>query len=251
MTDIPNISAQGGSAPFAVGSVLSHAFEVFGRATGKFLVLAFIPLLPVLVVPFLGFTDKSNPAAIGIGAAVIGIVTMIAGTLANAMTLFGAFREMRSEDFTIGESFRVGLKRFFPIIGLAIVVGIAVGLATMLLIVPGLILLCMWYVAVPACIIEGLGVGASMSRSRELTRGYRWQVFGLVALILIATMLVSFIVGYMTVKLAGAGVLSTLANFALQVISTAFGAVLSAIVYHDLRVAKEGVDVSKMAKVFD
>lgn len=40
-------------------------------------------------------------------------------------------------------------------------------------------------------------------------------------------------------------------SFAWQVISTAFGAVLSAVIYHDLRMAKEGIDLDTLASVFD
>ena len=32
---------------------------------------------------------------------------------------------------------------------------------------------------------------------------------------------------------------------------TAFGAVLVTVVYHDLRVAKEGIDIESLANVFD
>ena len=40
-------------------------------------------------------------------------------------------------------------------------------------------------------------------------------------------------------------------DFGWQVVTTAFGAVLSAVIYHDLRVAKEGIDISKLSSVFD
>ena len=40
-------------------------------------------------------------------------------------------------------------------------------------------------------------------------------------------------------------------TFAVKVVVGAFGAVLSAVVYHDLRVSKEGVDIDTIASVFD
>jgi hypothetical protein len=40
-------------------------------------------------------------------------------------------------------------------------------------------------------------------------------------------------------------------RFAWQIIVGAFGAVVVAVIYHDLRAAREGIDVERMAAVFD
>jgi hypothetical protein len=42
-----------------------------------------------------------------------------------------------------------------------------------------------------------------------------------------------------------------LLEFCWQVVATSFGAVLAAVVYHDLRVAKEGIAIDNLANVFD
>jgi hypothetical protein len=55
----------------------------------------------------------------------------------------------------------------------------------------------------------------------------------------------------------GGAAISGLFSFAWQVVSTAFDGVLLAVIYHNLRLAKEGVDVidiasvSAIANVFD
>jgi hypothetical protein len=46
-------------------------------------------------------------------------------------------------------------------------------------------------------------------------------------------------------------ILGQVLNFGRQVVTTAFGAVLVAVVYHDLRAAKEGIDIDNLANVFD
>ena len=112
---------------------------------------------------------------------------------------------------------------------------------------PGVIIGCMLYVAVPACVIEKLGVTASTSRSVALTKGYRWQIFGLFLLVVVIALVGAFVLA----KIGGVGLVGQTLSFAWQVVSTAFGAVLSAVIYHDLRMAKEGIDLDTLASVFD
>src|SRR5260370_360355 len=97
---------------------------------------------------------------------------------------------MRGRPVSLRDCFQVGLGRFFPIVGLAISMGLAVMFASMLFIVPGLILYMMWSVATPACVVERLGPFRSMARSRALTKGHRWKIFGLLLLTLIPVVII-------------------------------------------------------------
>ena len=115
--------------------------------------------------------------------------------------------------------------------------------------VPGLILFCMFYVAVPVCVVERPGVFASLSRSAFLTKGYRWKVFGTLIVIMIASIAVQYVARLI---LGSAGLYVLL--FGAQVLNTvvgAFGSVLNGVIYYQLRVAKEGVDIETIARVFD
>jgi len=51
-------------------------------------------------------------------------------------------------------------------------------------------LVTMWFVATPACVVEGLGVSRSMERSAQLTRGHRWKIFGMIALLIMTDSIV-------------------------------------------------------------
>jgi hypothetical protein len=50
MSDISVEGLRTSGAPFRVGDALSKTFSVFGGKLGSFLLLAFVPLIPVLVV---------------------------------------------------------------------------------------------------------------------------------------------------------------------------------------------------------
>ncbi|WP_420102952.1 hypothetical protein [Bosea sp. (in: a-proteobacteria)] len=233
---------------FRVGSVLSKTFAVFSRRFGKFFLLALVPLLPVLLLIVLAIAASSaNSSAVAFMAGLAGILAFILQIVAQATSLYGAFQEMRQRPFTIGESLRVGLSRALPVLGVGILAGLAIIIGFLLLVVPGVIIACMLFAAAPACIIERLGVMASLKRSRALTKGYRWQIFGLFLLLIVVTGVGSFVLS----RIGAGGVAAELLNFIWQVVSTAFGAVMSAVIYHDLRVAKEGIDGDTLTSVFD
>ena len=136
------------------------------------------------------------------------------------------------------------------------------GLASVLLVVPGVIVYLMWFVATPVCVVEQLGPFASMGRSRELTKGHRWKLLGLSLLILLPALIVSAIVGaivlstmgtggFLAMSTAMTGTLGKVVNMAWSAVWTAFFAIVIVVTYHDLRVAKEGVDTDQIAAVFE
>jgi hypothetical protein len=233
--------------PFRLGDALGKTFSVSGRQFGKFVLLTLIPMIPLLLFTLLpqpGLMEGST----GKVTLFRGILTYVLTIIAQATTLYGAFQEMRGEAFTIGQSLTVGLRRALPLIGVAICAGLAIGLATLLLVVPGLIVACMLYVAVPVCVIEQSGPTASIRRSAMLTRGYRWPIFGLLLLVGI----IGYVAGILLIRFRVDDVIwAKLLYFSWQVISTSFGAVLASVVYHDLRAAKEGIDINHLVNVFD
>jgi hypothetical protein len=250
MSDISIDGLPASGAPFRIGVVLSKTFSVFGSKLGNFLLLAFVPLIPVLAVILLALAGpQKGPPAAGV-AALGGLGSMlyfILAIVAQAMTLYGAFQQMQGKRFSIVQSLGVGFGRLLPVLGVALLSGLFAGVASILFLVPGIIVLCMLYVAIPACVIEKLGVIASLDRSAKLTKGSRWQIFGLVALVSIISVTVQFVL----TLIGGATFWAQLLTFGWMVIAASFGGVLVAVVYHDLRVAKEGVDIDNLATVFD
>jgi hypothetical protein len=246
MSDISVGGLSASGTPFRIGDALSKTFSVFGSKLSSFLILALVPLIPVLVLKLLALSGPQGANA-GVFGGFVAILIVVLGSVAQAMTLYGAFQEMGGQPFSIGESLGVGLAQAVPVLGVAVLGGLLTGLASILLVVPGLIVLCMLYVSVPVCVIEKPGVIASLNRSALLTKGYRWQIFGLLALVGIVNIIVQIVLAL----LGRLTLIGTLLEFVWLVIATSFGAVMAAVVYHDLRVAKEGLDIDNLANVFD
>jgi hypothetical protein len=247
---------------FRLGHVFSLAWSVFSRNFLTFILVTGVASLPSLLIPQPGPGNPADPFA-NLGITLLAIfLAIVLGTLSQAIVLYGAFQVMRGRPVNLAESLRVGLRRFFPIVGLAICVPLLVFLASLLFVVPGLILYVMWFVAMPVCVVEQLGPFRSMGRSRELTKGHRWRIVGLQLVILIPALIVGSIVAAIMLATVGTGgfldmaaaigtSLGRVVNLIWSAIWTAFYAIVIVVTYHDLRVAKEGVDTEQIAAVFE
>jgi hypothetical protein len=220
---------------------------VLSRNLPIFFVVTAIASLPTLLLN--GSTDDNVVLGL-LWAGFAFFLLALLSTLSQAIVLYGAFQDMRGRPVNLVESLRVGFGRLLAILGLAICVSFGAGIGFVLLIVPGFILMTMWFVATPACVVEQLGPFASMGRSRALTKGHRWKIFGMLLLVLIAAGVVSAVIGAV-LGLTGSTVVVTLGTLIWNGVWGAFYAIFVVVTYHDLRVAKEGIDIHQIAAVFD
>lgn len=251
-----DITVAGG---FRLASVFSKSFGIFSRRFLTFVLLTIIALIPYYITAFavpLLLDMRTTPAAGAVnveaflvGTAVIFLVFLITYPLASGAVMYGVVQELRGRRFSIGDSIATALRRVLVMIGIGICTSIAIFFGGLLLFVPGMILACMFYLSTPACIAEGTGVFASMSRSRFLTKGHRWKVFGAVALITIGAQILLAVI-----QLATYGIGPTALQIGQLVVATLTGAVhgiVAGVFYYEARVAKEGIDIDKIASVFD
>jgi hypothetical protein len=239
---------------FRVGRVLSRTFSVLSRNLLPFCIVTVIAALPNLLIYAPG-ANGFGPATLTPGASAVRLVlgfglAMMLSALSQAIVLYGAFQDMRGQPVHLMESLRIGLRRFFPVLGVAIGVAVLTGLAGILLVIPAFIVATMLLVAMPACVVEQLGPAASMSRSKQLTKGHRWKIFGLWLLaVFVSGILQSVLIGL--AGLIGGPILALIVFLAWSAIFGAFYAIMVVVIYHDLRVTKEGVDTDQIAAVFD
>lgn len=248
---------------FEVGAVIGRGFSVFFRNFGSFFVLGAIVLSPILIVELFsaeslprnggGDTAEFDMEEQGAGLSQL-LVQVLLTNLLTAAAVFLTLRELRGMRASIGEALQVGLSRILPVIGVALLYGIAVTLGFVALIVPGLILMTIYWVAIPVAVVERPGVLASMKRSADLTRGYRWKVFAILLLLGLIGVAFGMSLIFVLTPLLAAGTapeMLVLVGFAVSVIQSGLMAVMPAVAYHDLRSVKEGADIERLASVFD
>ena len=239
----------GAAFAFSPGRVISASFGVLGRNLVPFVIVTFIISLPYLAIQtWLDYAlahAEPGSSLSGANFAIILVQSITFGLVQAALT-YGTVQDLRGEHAGIGDCFRGGLARSGNIVSGAMQYGLLLGLATLLLIIPGIILYLRWWVFIPAMVIEKLETKASFERSKSLTAGRRWAILGLSAVIFVVEMAVLFGVIWIAPGLA-----ADIAVTLLGVLFTTFTSVVAAVGYYHLRAEKEGVIVEDIAKVFD
>ncbi len=237
---------------FRIGPIFTKSWSIYAANFVAFTLVAIVIALPHQ----LGGDAQTVVGALrSFVAAIVGVILEFVG---QAVILYGAFQAMRGRSVIIGDAIRRGFARFWSIVGVSILVSLGIFVGLILFIVPGIILALRWAVALPACVVENLGPLAAMRRSAELTKGHRWQIFGMFVLIMLVFFVAFAIIG----GLIGSGVLAAPEGFGrlllagivsviITAILTAYFNVVAAMIYHDLRTAKEGVGTEEIAAVFD
>lgn len=233
---------------FQIGKVISKSLQVYSENIVIYSLIAAAVGVPTLVLTVTQVAAAQERQAIIAIASFI--VIMFLSPLAVAINLHAAFQSMRGRPVSLGESIAGGLSRFLPLLGVMILFTLGATLGFLLLIVPGIILMVMWYVAVPACVLERTGPARSLGRSRELTKGYRWKIFGLILLVYVLSIIGS-VLGSLLANTAAGMWGAAIVQLIWQGLAAGFGTVMIAVVYYYLRVAKEGIDVDQIAAVFD
>jgi hypothetical protein len=115
-----------------------------------------------------------------------------------------------------------------------ILAAIAITIGLILLIVPGLFLLTIWLLIVPAIMLESCGVSESFARSQDLVRGYGWSVFGVIVLTVLILIGVAIVFAIVDGVLDSRW-LSFALGVAVQTVTAPFLALAWTITYYELR----------------
>jgi hypothetical protein len=204
----------------------AHWQHFFSIAIVVFLFLAGIGILLAFLLGWLGI--------------LISAFISIAGTFWLQGALIQAVSDVRDgrADLSVSETFGQVYPKLGTIIVVGILLGIAIAIGLFLLIVPGLYLMTIWIAVIPAVVLENRGIGESFGRSRELVRGYGWNVFGVIVLTILILIGVGIVVGLILSPLAdwlGSLIQQILAN----TIVTPFIVAVWTLVYYRLKGREE------------
>jgi uncharacterized membrane protein len=238
-----------------IGRVLQRAFQALGRNAAGFILLSVaLAGIPTLGFEWVALSNNPDPenAFAGPGALVnlaAWLLSVFTTYLLNAALVRSVILDLSDRPVDLQGSMVGAVSLVLPMVGLAIVTGLGVGLGLILLIVPGIIFYIMWIVAVPVLVEERAGVFGSMSRSTDLTRGSRWQIFALLLVFLFFFGALSAV----TQRIAGETPSAFVAALVAGVAATAYallGAVGTASLYVELRTVKEGATADGLADIF-
>jgi hypothetical protein len=162
-----------------------------------------------------------------------------------------ALSDFRGEPVRFGRCLEAAAICFFPVLAITILGALGITAASLLLIVPGIVLTLAWSVAVPVRMVEGKGIFAAFARSRALSKGYRWQILVLWLMLLLLgsgiAMAMLPVWGMPRIALPA----FVMSNWLFTLLLAMLTAVGSASLYYELCLAKEGGMQLDMAEAFD
>jgi hypothetical protein len=243
--------------------------------------------------------EAGNPGAAliasSIGLGLLVLLALILQPIVTAATLHVISQEFADQRITVWQALAFAFRRFLAILGTSLLVGLILGVvASICFIAAGIaiglglamagplslvisvplalmfqalwVLMFVWYaLCSQVVVVEGMSAIRAMNRSKQVSKGYRWRLFGVLALIMVLylipvsmTMILQLVLKPVETVQFGQQVklVPNLQNVIInQVIGTllntlvaTYAAVCSTLFYFDLRIRKEGFDLELAAK---
>ena len=241
----------GGRRRFDVGQVFERTFGAIG-ANGLSLLLVAVVLvgLPQAALVWGQTQLIGGPDLVATGLLVGGVafvVSIICNVVMQGVVTHAVVADLQGRRAPVGESVTVALRSFWGLLAVGIVSGLAIMLGLIVLIVPGILIFLMWFVA---------GLWKAFQRSRDLTRNHRWWLLLLAVVYVLLSWVIALVVGMIGMAVSGFQADDGL-NFVTlvfgpfaQAITTLLWSAIVAATYVELRTVKEGGGQT-IASIFD
>jgi hypothetical protein len=265
-----------GLRPLRVGEILDAAIKVYLRNARVLMAAAASVVIPLqALTAIVLMSTYTSGADITVGFSSIGTtvtqaqadarlgasaITELASLLASAFVLAASVKAV--SDSYLGQpadyrtSIRFAARRLLPLLTMLILsyLGLIVGFIA--LVIPGIWLYASWSVATPALLIEHANPIRALGRSLRLVRGRWWPTAGV---LLISALMVAVIGGVIEGLLTAVALTShrsivfaaisvALAGAVSTILLHPFSAAVTTVLYYDLRVRHEGLDVQLLAE---
>lgn len=260
--------------PLDVGEILDEAFRIYRSHFALMLGVAVVATLPGLIVA-IGSGSAFNAiqqsfAAAQDGAAAVPsqetalawltgvgfLLGVIMFPISIGAPVFAACSVVLGLPATVGSILRDSLRNYWRVWGIGFIYFALEATSLLIISIPFVILVAVrWAFRYQVLYLEHAGVGGSLTRSSSLVKDYWWRVFAILLLMLIV---IPFVLGIIVnlmasllsllapaglLRVAISGVLSSLASSLVL----PFKAIACTMLYLDMRVRKESLDLQLMA----
>jgi hypothetical protein len=260
--------------PLSLGEILDRTFSLYRQ---NFLLFVGITALPQLLILALNLAEvllvaapvgrtsggPRSPVSSGVlafgalGGIVVLIVYLIVYLFAQGGTVYAVSDLYLGRTTTIGASLQRMRGQVGSLFGVTLLNGLVVGIATILLIIPGIYMACRLITCVPAALLEDLGPRDSLERSFRLTEdsaGRSFVIYLLYICVLYAVMILLVLPFNIAAVFSAKNpemmrvwlLLTQFGTFLATVLVTPILTIATAVFYYDLRVRKEAFDLQLM-----
>lgn len=262
--------------PLAVGEILDVGFKIYTRHFGLLIKTVALVVVPVQILGALillgsvddpavltgnfGLDDDPTTDTDTTGALASVLVSVFGGGLAQIVAtaacvkaVADAYLQQRPE---AGGSLRFAGRRLHSLVWVSILQILLLIVAYVALIVPGVWLTVAWILVFPVLLLEGCKGRSALGRSFRLVRRRWWPTFAVILVAYLLAAVLQFfsgiLIGLATFvaedSVIGTVALTTVGNSIAYLLATPFTAAIVVLVYFDLRVRKEGLDIALLAE---
>jgi hypothetical protein len=255
------------SQPQSIGGVLDTTFQLYKSSLLKLIPLSLLLVIASCLQYIYIFARGASPAD---PAAMLNLMTswgywlsLLAGVIGSTWITAATYLKVAAigtdGDLGIGAALQASLPRLPALVVMMILFMLAVMIGTLLLIIPGIILMVSLLLCYPTALFDNKGPVSALSESHRLVWGNWWRTFVmlsvgviiLVVIYLIVATIVGVIAPFLMVGGAGAEDVALYALVSvglifvfLSLLLTPFYISLGIAIYWDLKLRKDGGDLA-------
>lgn len=253
------------SQPQSIGGVLDTSFQLYKATFVKMIPLSLLMVLAGSLQYIYMFSQGGNPAD---PFAMVNMMqswgywlTTLAGMVASTWILSAAYLKIgaigRGDDLGIGSALQASLTRLPAMVVMLLLFILAIMIGSILLIIPGIILMVSLALCFNTGLFENKGPVAALSESHRLVWGNWWRTLVIltvgVIVILVIYLIAGLIIGIVAPLLVVGGaedvllftmVSSILVGLLMGLLVTPFYISLAISIYWDLKLRKDGGDLA-------
>jgi len=232
--------------PRDINALMADALRAYRSRAGTFLLVSAAVAVPAeFAVSGVGLEqltahyDESPPLAETVVPTAVSF--LVVAPLITATCIY-ALREIAGGGAPrAGRTLAAGLDAFAPIFFAVVLAALGIALGLVLLIVPGIYLAVRWYFVPQTVVVDGARGPAALGASGRVVDGFWWRACGILIVANVAATLPGLILVVPFEAIASAAdraVWSLIGQMAAETITTPFVALVSTLLFFDLRARK-------------
>jgi len=237
--------------PRSPSELVDAAFQIFRAHYAQFLMCSALAYLPWLVVDLVRVGDPLQLNSIDIRTNVmLAFGWWLEFAFMSAVLLVCASQAFLGEPVDVGGAVRRTVSRLPVLLVAAALRFVLIIVGLFFFFFGALYPAARFFAVTPAIVLEGSGLRNAFARSSALSRGRKWHiiltmglVFVIYAVLALGTM---FVVGLIQIRLLQMIVMGVFSIVAYPIV-----AITAAVLYYDMRIKSEGLDIELMAGALD
>lgn len=235
--------------PRSIPELVDASIQLFRRSYRELIAITAIGYVPWIAASTLlsrlsGAQGTADPESLI--ATPGSLMLTLAGTIWFAVVSAGCIAAASDaylgKEPQVASSLRRALSRAWPIVAASLVTWVLAGLGLILLIIPGLYFFARFALSPTIALLEQRSAGESLARAADLSRDRKLHIIGALGAAFLIYLVVAATVGLL-IGLTGQMALAPVAEAIVTIGISPLIAVVSAVLYYDLRIRAEGFDV--------